>query len=117
MLLVLAIAGLFVLPTPWSVIAVCVAAAIEVGELYMWRWYLHRHRIKVGAEALVGERATVITACAPDGRVRMRGELWRARCSTPLEAGAEARVAAVDGLTLELVPASGEGVPGTEKGP
>ena len=104
MLLVLAIVGLFVLPEPWSYIAVAVAAVIEVGELYLWIHFLRRYRVTTGAEGLVGERAEVIEPCEPEGRVRVRGEIWRARCDRPLARGVGVRVVAVDGLTLAVEP-------------
>jgi membrane-bound serine protease (ClpP class) len=100
MLLVLAIAGLFVLPDPWRWIALPLAAAIEVGEVFLWILFLRRYRVTTGAEGLVGERAEVIAACAPTGRVKLRGEIWKARCEAGAERGALVRVAAVDGLTL-----------------
>jgi NfeD-like C-terminal, partner-binding len=59
-----------------------------------------------GGEGLVGERGEVIVRCAPLGRVRLRGEIWNARCEGPLELGEEVRVEAVDGLTLVVARAS-----------
>jgi membrane-bound serine protease (ClpP class) len=103
-LLALAIAGLFVLPAPWSVIALSVAAAIEVGEVLLWRRFLRRYRVRTGAEALIGERAEVVSPCAPEGTVRLRGELWRARSGSPASEGESVRVTRVDGLTLEVEP-------------
>jgi membrane-bound serine protease (ClpP class) len=104
MLLAASLVGLFLLPTPWNVIGVVVAAAIEVGELYLWRRYLSRHRVRGGAEGMLGERAEVISDCAPEGRVRLLGEIWKARSSVPVVTGDEVRVVAVDGLTLEVEP-------------
>jgi membrane protein implicated in regulation of membrane protease activity len=104
MLLVLALVGLFILPEPWSYIAVGVAAVIEVGELYFWIHFLRRYRVTTGAEGLVGERAEVIERCDPEGRVRVRGEIWRARGARPLERGERVAVSAVDGLTLQVEP-------------
>ena len=100
MLLALAIAGLFVLPDPWRWIALPLAAVIEVGEVFLWIRFLRRYRVTTGAEGLVGERAEVIAACAPDGRVKLRGEIWNARCEAGAERGAMVSVAEVDGLTL-----------------
>jgi membrane-bound serine protease (ClpP class) len=99
-LLVLAIVGLFVLPSPWGVIAVFAAAVIEVGEVLFWIRFLRRYPVRTGAEGLVGERGEVIVRCAPLGRVRLRGESWNARSEEPLELGEQVRVEAVDGLTL-----------------
>ena len=100
MLLVLGIVGLFVLPEPWNVIGVCVAALIEVGEVFLWIKFLRRYRISTGAEGLVGERAEVI---GPD-RVKVHGEIWSATGSSQLSPGQRVRVAAVDGLTLRVEP-------------
>ena len=102
MLLALAIAGLFVLPDPWRLIVLPVAAVIEVGEVYLWIRFLRRYRVTTGAEGLVGERVEVIEPCAPTGLVRVRGEIWNARCAAGVAAGEPARVAAVEGLTLVL---------------
>jgi membrane-bound serine protease (ClpP class) len=115
-LLALAIVGLFVLPSPWNVAAVVAAAAIEVGEVYLWIRFLRRYRITTGAEGLVGERAEVIEDCAPAGRVRARGEIWSARSEVPLTVGERARVVGVQGLTLEIEP-EGERKRAPEWGP
>ena len=104
------ILAFLVLPSPLGLILILVAGVFEVGEVFAWRRWLSRYRIRAGAETLVGMPVEVIEACAPDGRARIsgRGELWNARCLTPLPAGARARVAAVDGLVLDLEPASDE---------
>jgi membrane-bound serine protease (ClpP class) len=107
MLLALAIAGLFVLPDPWRVVVLAAAALVEVGEVYFWIRFLRRYRVQTGAEGLVGERAEVIEPCSPRGRVRVRGEIWNARCEGSVAAGDAVRVAAVDGLTLVVEPDAG----------
>jgi membrane-bound serine protease (ClpP class) len=104
MLLALAIAGLFVLPDPWGVIVLAVAAVIEVGEVFFWIKFLQRYRVQTGAEGLLGERAEVIQELAPNGRVRLRGEIWSARSDTAAAVGEAVRVADVDGLTLVVEP-------------
>jgi membrane protein implicated in regulation of membrane protease activity len=105
-LLALAIVGLFVLPDPWGVLAVFAAAVIEVGEVLFWIRFLRRYPVRTGAEGLVGERGQVLVRCAPVGRVRLRGESWKARCEEPLERGEEVGVEAVDGLTLVVAGAA-----------
>jgi membrane protein implicated in regulation of membrane protease activity len=101
MLLVLGIIGLFVIPEPWNVVVVCVAALIEVGEVFFWIKFLRRYRVQTGAEGMVGERGEVIGP----GRVRVRGEIWTATGGeAELEPGDRIRVAAVDGLTLRVEP-------------
>jgi membrane-bound serine protease (ClpP class) len=107
MLLAAAIVGLFVLPQPWGWIALPVAAFVEVAEVYFWIRFLRRYRVTTGAEGLIGARAEVIETCAPRGRVKVRGEIWNARCPAGAARGENARVAAVEGLTLVLEPEAG----------
>jgi membrane protein implicated in regulation of membrane protease activity len=102
MLLLLAIVGLFLIPEPWNVVVVCIAALIEVGEVFVWRKFLRRYRVQTGAEGLVGQRGEVI---GPD-RVRVRGEIWSASGAGQLITGDLVRVAAVEGLTLVVEPES-----------
>lgn len=103
MALLVAIAlAVFVLPSPWGIVAVLIGVGIEVGEQVFWFHFLRRYKIRAGAEAHVGERAEVVRACVLEGRVKFRGELWNARASEPLAVGERVRVAAVDGLTLEV---------------
>ena len=102
MLLVAALVALFFLPEPWGLVAVGAAAVVEIGEVWFWIRFLRRYRVTTGAEGLVGARGEVVEACEPTGRVRVRGELWQARCPTPAISGQRVRVTAVDGLTLEV---------------
>jgi membrane-bound serine protease (ClpP class) len=105
MLIVLAAAlALFVLPPLLGLAAVCVAVAVELAEVAVWRRVLSRHRIRTGAEGLVGQTGEVSQALRPEGRVRVRGESWRARGPGAIELGARVRVTAVDGLVLEVEP-------------
>ena len=104
MLLLLAIAGLFVLPTPWSIVAVVLAACIEVLEIVLWRRFLRRYRIQSGAEAMIGTRAEVLESCSPNGRVRIGGAIWNARSEVPVTTGQLVRITSVDGLTLSVEP-------------
>jgi len=114
-MLLAGLAGLFLLPTPWNVVAVCAAAIIEVAEVGFWIRFLRRYRVQTGAEGMIGERAEVIEAVTDaGGRVRVYGEIWAARSREGLPVGARARVLAVDGLTLTV---EAEGAPATEKGP
>jgi membrane-bound serine protease (ClpP class) len=103
-ILALAIAGLFVLPDPWRGIVLAVALVIEVGEVFFWIRFLRRYRVTTGVEGLIGERAEVIEALSPAGRVRIRGEIWNARGRTAVPAGEPVRIAAVEGLTLLVEP-------------
>lgn len=92
--------ALFVLPSPWGVVTVAGAVALEVAEAYFWIRISRRRRVQVGAEALVGATAKVVEPCRPEGLVRIQGELWRARCDEGADAGETVQVVALDGLTL-----------------
>jgi membrane protein implicated in regulation of membrane protease activity len=102
---VLLIAGfvlLFLLPTPWNLIAFLAGLLLWLGEVFMiWR-LVRRKQVQAGAETLVGRTATVIVACRPLGQVRLSGEseIWRARCADGAEQGETVRVVGLDQLTL-----------------
>jgi membrane protein implicated in regulation of membrane protease activity len=65
----------------------------------MMRWS-SRARPAVGIEAFVGRQAVAATVCAPDGQVRIDGEIWAARCAEGCGAGEAVTVTGVEGLTL-----------------
>jgi membrane protein implicated in regulation of membrane protease activity len=75
-------------------------ALIEVLEIFLWL-RLRRQHVTTGEEGLIGARGRAVTDCAPDGQVRVRGALWRARCPEGAAAGDDVEVTAVDGLRLE----------------
>ena len=101
MLFVIAvILAVFVVPSPWGLVLVGVAAIVEIGETFFWIWLSQRHRVKVGAETLIGARAEVVAPCRPVGQVRIQGELWRARCEGNADIGDTVRVVERRGLTL-----------------
>ncbi|HEY6584515.1 MAG TPA: NfeD family protein [Gaiellaceae bacterium] len=88
MLLLLAIlAAIFLLPSPWSYVAVIAAAVVEVVEVKIFLWYSRRRGATTGAEALVGEQGRVVQACRPVGQIRVVGELWQARCEDGADPG------------------------------
>jgi membrane-bound serine protease (ClpP class) len=97
-----------VLPPGWGIALVTLALVVEVAEVGFWMRFLRRYRVQTGAEGLVGSRAEVIEACDPMGRVRLRGEIWHARCGSRAEVGERVTVTGVDGLTLEVEPAAAQ---------
>jgi membrane-bound serine protease (ClpP class) len=96
--------AVFVLPPALGIAAVTLGIVVEVAEVGFWIRFLRRYRVTTGAEGLIGARAEVIEACEPSGRVRLRGEIWRARCSSRAEVGDRVMVTGVEGLTLEVEP-------------
>lgn len=63
----------------------------------------------IGREWLIGELGTVVSDVAPNGVVSVGDGEWRARTNraTPVNAGAQVRVVAIDGITLEVEPLEG----------
>ena len=106
MLLVLAIiAAILWLPSPWGVVAVIGAAAVELAEIGVYVWYSKRRRATTGAEGLMGALAVAVTPCEPEGHVRVQGELWRATCAEGAQPGDRVVVERIDGdLTLIVTP-------------
>ncbi len=91
-------------PTVNPAVAIGVALAVIAGTIFVARRVLAARRspVRTGAEQLLGAPAVVRTAIDPVGQVLIEGALWRARSAdaNPIEAGAEATVDAIDGLTL-----------------
>jgi membrane-bound serine protease (ClpP class) len=63
----------------------------------------------IGREWMIGEEGEARTAIAPDGTVVVRGAPWRARTNraTPIAVGDPVRVAAIEGLVLDVEPLVG----------
>jgi membrane-bound serine protease (ClpP class) len=104
--IVAVILALTVLPSPWGVVAVVGAAAIDVVEIGFFARWSKRRRATVGAETLVGRRAVVVRALSPRGQVQLDGEIWEARAGENVPPGAEVMITAVDGLVLDVTPSS-----------
>ena len=96
--------AIFVVPEPWGLVLVAVAAITEVGETFFWLRYSQRRRIQMGAETLIGARAEVMTSCSPMGQVRVAGEIRRAHCQEGAAPGDGVRVVGREGLTLLVEP-------------
>lgn len=102
MLLIAGLVLLFLLPSPWNLIAFLGGLLLWLGEVFViWR-LVRQKQVQAGAETLVGRTATVIVACRPLGQVRLSGEseIWRARCAEGAEQGETVRVVGLDQLTL-----------------
>jgi membrane-bound serine protease (ClpP class) len=61
----------------------------------------------VGRDSMVGEAGLAAAPLDPEGVVRIRGALWRARTNraTPIDEGADVRVVGIQGIVLEVEPA------------
>ena len=63
----------------------------------------------IGREWMIGHEGTAVGAIDPEGTVEVEGARWRARTNraTPIAAGEALRVAAIDGVTLDVEPLEG----------
>jgi membrane-bound serine protease (ClpP class) len=96
-------------PAWWILLLVCGAALLFVlsGMTAMVRSRFSTPT--VGREDLIGEMGVAEVGVDPDGVVRVRDALWRARTNraTPIAAGDAVRVVAVEGILLEVEPEAG----------
>ena len=90
--------AIFVLPSPWGLVAIAAGGLIDVAESVALLKWSRRRRVVTGVEALVGKTAVVSTPT----QVRVAGEIWEARSDEALVVGAEMVVTGVDGLTLQV---------------
>lgn len=99
-----------VAPAAVQVAAFAVTSVLLIGVV---RPVARRHRhvpasIRTGTDALVGRRATTLTAVdAHGGQVRLGGEVWTARSyddDVVIPAGAAVDVAQIDGATAVVLP-------------
>jgi membrane protein implicated in regulation of membrane protease activity len=105
LLVIAALLALFVLPSPWGLVAVVVAGVLEIGETGLFIWWSQRRRASVGAETLVGRRGVAVRELWPNGQVKIDGEIWNARCDGGCDPGTEVVVRSIEGLTLVVDPA------------
>jgi membrane-bound serine protease (ClpP class) len=98
------ILALIFLPLPWNLVVIACAAAFEVVLATAGVRYTRRGRSAVGPQTLIGDEAEVITPLAPDGQVKVAGEIWRAHApdGAAVGVGETVRIKAVNGLTLDV---------------
>jgi len=63
-----------------------------------------RNKVVTGAEGMLGETGTALTALEPGGKVFIRGEYWEAVSAAPVPAGGRVRVTGIDKLQLSVEP-------------
>jgi membrane-bound serine protease (ClpP class) len=63
-----------------------------------------RRQPVTGADGMIGEIGEALTSIEPggSGRVTTHGEIWRAKSSEPIAAGARVRVTGIEGLMLTV---------------
>ena len=68
-----------------------------------------RRPVVSGREELIGSAGEVLEDFEQEGWARVHSETWRVRAAAPLKAGQRVRIAAMDGLVLDVVPEPGQG--------
>jgi membrane-bound serine protease (ClpP class) len=89
----------------WALIGsfAVISAAYVIGVLTLVAKSRQRPIVS-GPEHMIGDRAEVIDWDGDAGRVRVQGEIWKARATEPLSKGRLVRVERIDGLTLVVQP-------------
>jgi membrane protein implicated in regulation of membrane protease activity len=90
--------AIFVLPSPWGIIAVVAGGVFDITESVVLVRWSRRRKAPVGGAALIGRQARVVSLT----QVRVAGELWEARAAEPLRPGDEVEVTGAHALTLEV---------------
>jgi membrane-bound serine protease (ClpP class) len=90
-------------------IAVVVSAMAITAALFLLVLGLllrsRKHPIVTGKEALLGAEGEALAWQQEEGRVRVQGEIWRARAAGPLAPGTRVKVVNREGLVLIVEPA------------
>jgi membrane-bound serine protease (ClpP class) len=63
-----------------------------------------RKRVITGREAMIGAEGDTVEWRGSEGRIRVKGEIWRARADRPMRPGDPVRVVAREGLILTVEP-------------
>ncbi|HEY1985581.1 MAG TPA: nodulation protein NfeD [Terracidiphilus sp.] len=94
---------------PW--VAISVSAAFGGITAFLVRLAVRARRLKVrlGADALVGHRASAMEPLTPEGHVLVDGEIWRAVASGSVPAGAALSVVGHEDYLLRVTPVEPSG--------
>ncbi len=65
-------------------------------------WRAKKRAVTTGSASWIGRSAIAITDFEKRGRVRIEGEAWLAETTTPVQAGDQVVIKAVEGLTLKV---------------
>jgi len=90
-------------------VAVVVSAMAVTAALFLLVLGLllrsRKHPVVTGKEALLGAEGEALAWQQEEGRVRVQGEIWRARAAGPLAPGTRVKVVNREGLVLIVEPA------------
>lgn len=90
--------------SPWVAISLSVAFGGITWFLVRLAVRARKRKARIGAEAMVGAKATAMEKLAPGGHVLVEGEIWLAEANTPVAAGTALRVVGHEHLLLRVEP-------------
>jgi len=88
------------------VVGLAVVAGLFLLWLVSYALKLRRRGAVSGRDSILGGTGSAMASFAGEGKVWLEGEAWAAVSRVPIEKGQEVVVTAIDGLTLEVEPAS-----------
>jgi membrane-bound serine protease (ClpP class) len=100
-------------PIPQMDVNPAVAVALGLGfgliTVFLVRLAIRaqKRKARIGADAMVGARATAMEPMEPEGHVLVEGEIWRAVSANPVAKGASLRVVGAREMVLQVEPAPG----------
>jgi len=89
---------------PWVAFAISSAFGLITLWLVQLAVRARRRKARIGAEAMVGFRATAMEPLAPEGHVLVEGEIWRAISRQPIPSGTPLIVVGHDQMVLRVEP-------------
>jgi membrane-bound serine protease (ClpP class) len=84
------------------VIGAAIGSAILILLAFTALLRSRKRPVVTGGEALIGAEGETVAWDGDEGRVRVQGEIWRARSPAPLAAGKRVKVVGRDGLALRV---------------
>jgi len=96
----LVVAFVLLLPSPWNVFGFVAGLVLFVPEVAFWNRRVRHKPVESGAETLIGAKAVVVSPLHPMGQVRIDGEIWEARSENGADPGETVTVVGRDRLTL-----------------
>lgn len=84
--------------------AVGISLPFAVITIFLMRLVIlaHRNKSVSGEEGLLTEVGVALTDIHGEGKVRVHGEIWQASSETPISAGEQVKVLAVDGMKVRV---------------
>ena len=86
------------------IIGVTIASAFVFIFVFAMAVKAWRRPVVSGREGIIGAEATALGDFEGEGRVRLKGEIWKARTNTPVSRGDRVKVNQLDGLTVSVEP-------------